>query len=98
MPARPNAPDSQALVKEAARLIRSARYLTAFTGAGISVESGIPPSRGEGGLWNTYDERMFELLARRRIFRRSAVWGGVFSPVSCDPVSCLMARCLTHSV
>jgi NAD-dependent deacetylase len=48
-------------VTEAARLIRYARYLTAFTGAGISVESGIPPFRGEGGIWNTYDERKFEL-------------------------------------
>jgi NAD-dependent deacetylase len=42
-------------IHSAASLIRSARYLTAFTGAGISVESGIPPFRGEGGLWNTYD-------------------------------------------
>ncbi len=27
--------------------------MVAFTGAGISVESGIPPFRGAGGLWNT---------------------------------------------
>jgi NAD-dependent deacetylase len=46
---------------DAATLIRSARYLTAFTGAGISVESGIPPFRGEGGLWSKYDPRMLEL-------------------------------------
>jgi NAD-dependent SIR2 family protein deacetylase len=45
----------------AVSLIRSARYLTAFTGAGISVESGIPPFRGEGGLWSKYDPRMLEL-------------------------------------
>jgi NAD-dependent deacetylase len=50
-----------AAIKEAARLIRSARHLTAFTGAGISVESGIPPFRGEGGLWSRYDPRMLEL-------------------------------------
>ena len=47
--------DAQAAVRAAAALIRDARYLTAFTGAGISVASGIPPFRGEGGLWNTYD-------------------------------------------
>jgi NAD-dependent deacetylase len=53
--------DVSAATREAARLIRSARYLTAFTGAGISVESGIPPFRGEGGLWNTYDPGKLEL-------------------------------------
>jgi len=45
----------------AASLLRSARHLTAFTGAGISVESGIPPFRGPGGLWERYDERLLEL-------------------------------------
>ncbi len=48
-------------ILKAASLIRSSRYLTAFTGAGISVESGIPPFRGEGGLWSKYDPRMLEL-------------------------------------
>jgi len=48
-------------ISAAASLIRNAKYLTAFTGAGISVESGIPPFRGDGGLWNTYDPRMLEL-------------------------------------
>ncbi len=40
---------------EAAALIKNAKHLTAFTGAGISVESGIPPFRGKNGLWNKYD-------------------------------------------
>ena len=31
------------------------KKLVAFTGAGISSESGIPTYRGEGGLWNKYD-------------------------------------------
>lgn len=39
----------------AAELIRKSRYTVAFTGAGISVESGIPPFRGENGLWNRVD-------------------------------------------
>ncbi len=46
---------------EAAALIRGAAYLTAFTGAGISVESGIPPFRGPGGLWGKYDPRTLEI-------------------------------------
>jgi NAD-dependent SIR2 family protein deacetylase len=53
--------DAHKAVRAAAALIRSAKYLTAFTGAGISVESGIPPFRGPGGLWNTYDSRKLEL-------------------------------------
>ena len=54
-------PDTKDALHEAARLISSARFLTAFTGAGISVESGIPPFRGPGGLWSKYDPRMLEL-------------------------------------
>ena len=37
-----------------AELLRSARYAIAMTGAGMSVESGIPPFRGTGGLWTKY--------------------------------------------
>ncbi len=40
-------------IKEAVELIRKSKYMVAFTGAGISVESGIPPFRGAGGLWNS---------------------------------------------
>jgi NAD-dependent deacetylase len=46
---------------QAASLLRSAKHLTAFTGAGISVESGIPPFRGPGGLWTRHDPRTLEL-------------------------------------
>ena len=55
------ASNPRAAILEAARIIRHARHLTAFTGAGISVESGIPPFRGPGGLWSRYDPRMLEL-------------------------------------
>src|SRR5881398_287401 len=40
----------------AAECISRARYVVALTGAGLSVESGIPPFRGPGGLWTTYGE------------------------------------------
>lgn len=43
------------MLEKAAKLILKAKHITAFTGAGISVESGIPPFRGENGLWNKYD-------------------------------------------
>jgi len=48
-------------ITHVSRLIRQTRHLTAFTGAGISVESGIPPFRGPGGLWTKYDPRLLEL-------------------------------------
>jgi NAD-dependent deacetylase len=49
------------LAGQAADLIAESRYLVAFTGAGISVESGIPPFRGESGLWSRYDPGLFEI-------------------------------------
>jgi len=42
-------------LEEAAELIRHSSRTVAFTGAGISVESGIPPFRGEEGLWSKFD-------------------------------------------
>ena len=48
------ASDEQIL--RAARVILTARYPIALTGAGMSVESGIPPFRGPGGLWTKYGE------------------------------------------
>lgn len=48
-------------LEQAAHAIKSAKHIVAFTGAGISVESGIPPFRGEGGIWNTYDPEVLDL-------------------------------------
>ncbi len=39
----------------AKELIINSHRIVAFTGAGISVESGIPPFRGDDGLWSKYD-------------------------------------------
>ena len=40
----------------AAGCLKRARYAIALTGAGLSVESGIPPFRGPGGLWTRFGE------------------------------------------
>ena len=50
-----DADDARALEVAAQCLLR-ARYVIALTGAGLSVESGIPPFRGPGGLWTKYGE------------------------------------------
>ena len=43
------------LIKKAAEDLWGAKMVTALTGAGVSIESGIPPFRGKGGLWEKYD-------------------------------------------
>jgi len=43
------------LIRRSADLIRDSRSTVALTGAGISVESEIPPFRGKNGLWERYD-------------------------------------------
>ncbi len=49
-------PELDAQIAEAAGWLREARGTVALTGAGLSVESGIPPFRGPGGLWTKYGE------------------------------------------
>lgn len=44
------------VITEAANLVRSAKVIVAFTGAGISTPSGIPDFRSEtSGLWEHHD-------------------------------------------
>ncbi len=63
--------DVLATIREAAKLIQESKYVTALTGAGVSVESGIRPFRGPGGLWTEFGEppmngyRRFEEDPRR---------------------------------
>jgi len=55
------------------RKLRSAEWVTAFTGAGISAESGVPTFRGEDGLWKKFKP---EELANFGAFMRNPelVW------------------------
>lgn len=48
-------------IRKAADILLKSKSSMAFTGAGISVESGIPPFRGEGGLWTKYDPGFLDL-------------------------------------
>ncbi|MDR2709432.1 MAG: NAD-dependent protein deacylase [Elusimicrobiota bacterium] len=51
----------QNVIDQAIGYIKNSKYAVAFTGAGISVESGIPSFRGKGGVWEKYGEDMFEI-------------------------------------
>lgn len=42
-------------IQQAARIISEAKKVVALTGAGISVDSGIPDFRSADGLWSKYD-------------------------------------------
>jgi NAD-dependent deacetylase len=47
-------------IAKAAELLGKAQRAVAFTGAGISTESGIPDFRGPGGIWSKYQPVMFQ--------------------------------------
>jgi len=49
------------MIQKTVDIIKNANRVTAFTGAGISVESGIPPFRGENGLWSKYDATFLDI-------------------------------------
>ena len=58
---------------ELAEITRRHPRVVALTGAGISVESGVPSFRGAGGLWERYDPMEY---AHIQAFRRqpAKVW------------------------
>jgi NAD-dependent deacetylase len=49
-------------MKRAKDLVSKSKKITAFTGAGISVDSGIPDFRSEGGLWERYDPHEYATI------------------------------------
>ncbi|MFX1485235.1 MAG: NAD-dependent deacetylase [Promethearchaeota archaeon] len=49
-------------IKQAKELVSKSKKITALTGAGISVDSGIPDFRSEGGLWERYDPHEYATI------------------------------------
>lgn len=62
-------------LQEAASLLRQAKKVTVFTGAGISAESGIPTFRDDAGLWREFPPERF------------AHWKGLMQEAWSDPAS-----------
>jgi len=50
------------LIEMAARVILGSKLTLALTGAGISVESGIPDFRSKGGLWDRFDPEEYATI------------------------------------
>lgn len=60
-------------MEEVARALAKSKNAIAFTGAGISADSGVPTFRGPGGLWERY--RPEELATREAFLKDPAlVW------------------------
>ena len=64
-----------AQVDDLERMIAEAECMVAFTGAGISTESGIPDYRSPGGIWTKFrpidfGDFMASAEARRETWRR----------------------------
>ncbi|MDP7034888.1 MAG: NAD-dependent deacylase [Planctomycetota bacterium] len=68
-----DASDPQEALRRTVELLAGARNALALTGAGISVESGIPDFRGRGGLWERFDPQEYATI---EAFRRDPpkVW------------------------
>lgn len=75
----------ETLVEQAAAVLRPARHILVFSGAGLSTESGIPDFRGPNGLWTRVDPEDFNIsryvtspeLRRRgwRMHLEGELWG-----------------------
>ncbi len=68
-------PPLEAQSVELAALVRSSRHLGTFSGAGISIESGIPDFRGPQGIWTKMrpielSEFLADPQARQEYWRR----------------------------
>ena len=48
------------MIEQVAAWLQESRHTVAFTGAGISTESGIPDFRSPGGIWSDTDPVMFQ--------------------------------------
>ena len=65
-------PELSRSLDEAAAVILRAKQVVALAGAGLSVESGIPPYRGPGGLWTKHGEPAN--LSYREFIRDPGEW------------------------
>jgi len=63
--------------RDLAQILRSAERIVAFTGAGISTESGIPDFRSPGGVWSRMKPILFQDFVNSEDKRRES-WARAF--------------------
>ncbi len=85
------------LIERAAALIRGAERVVAFTGAGVSTESGIPDFRSPGGIWEKYQPVYFDDFlesehARRKFWVRSRATYPVIRDAMPNPTHLALAE------
>lgn len=64
----------------AAEIIKKTKNVIALTGAGISVESGIPDFRSAGGLWDKYDPSIYASIYSFKSMPEK-VWNMIFEMI-----------------
>jgi NAD-dependent deacetylase len=88
-------------VDELKRMIGDAKDIVAFTGAGISTESGIPDFRSPGGIWTRYKpidfgDFMRSEEARRETWRRKFATHGTLQQATPNAGHRALARLVTQ--
>ena len=71
-------------LKKAAMTISQSKHVVALVGAGMSVESGIPPFRGSGGLWTRIGEPPMNGY-QRFLADPEAAWKEILNPDDSGP-------------
>ncbi|MDR3237449.1 MAG: RNA polymerase subunit sigma, partial [Spirochaetia bacterium] len=65
------------LILKAAEAVKKSKNMIALTGAGVSVESGIPDFRSAGGLWEKYDPAIYASIDTFRL-QPERCWDMIF--------------------
>ncbi|MBM3945946.1 MAG: hypothetical protein FJ315_00905 [SAR202 cluster bacterium] len=79
----------------AARLVAGANHVVALVGAGRSVESGIPPFRGPGGVWTRFGE--LPMNGFQRFLQDPAAYWGEQSQPAVEGPRAELANALQHA-